>query len=327
MIGWEIKSSGIYLPEKINSKELDLKYNKKKNEHRRITGVENRYYSYPKQNPSDMAVIAIENALKNSDINLNNIDCIISASATLEQSIPYNAALTLSKLKTKKLIPTFDVNMTCLSFVQALTIAKSYIETGLYKNIIIYSSEISSLSLDRNNTKISGLFGDGAAAFILSEKENKNIQILPKFETHSNGTEYCKIESGGFKHHPMKDNSKYKEKSFFEMDGAKLFKLVGKRLPDFIDELLKQNKLNISDIDMVVPHQASHLGLSHIQKKINIPEHKFLNILKDYGNQVAASIPFGLHYAIENNKIKRGDKIMLIGTSAGVSIGSFIFDY
>lgn len=328
MKGYEIKGSGIYLGEKITSKTLDELYNKNtQNNHEKITGVKSRYYSNKEKNPSDYAAIAINNALGDANINIDEIDCIIACSASMEQAIPYNAAITLSKLKTNKKIATFDVNMTCLSFVQGLSIAGLYIKSGLYKNILVYSSEMASLSLNREETKISGLFGDGSAAFILGSSEKKNLNYKPLFETYSKGVDLCKIESFGTKHHPLKESSKYKEKMLFEMDGYKLFKLVGKHLPSFVQKVYETNNIDLSDLKMVIPHQASHLGLSHIKNKLNIPEEKFFNVLEDYGNQVAASIPLALHLAIKEKRIKRGDTCMLLGTSAGVSMGAFIIDY
>lgn len=325
--GFKIKSSGICLPRPVTSTELDEEYGYKIGSHEKRTGVKNRYYAEDGEQPSDLAKTAIENALKNASLSIDDIDCFISASATMEQTIPYNSSKVLSKFKTNKNMHTFDVNMTCLSFVQALSIASMYLRQGIYKRILICSSEIPSLSLNRNDLKLSGLFGDGAAAFIFEESYSKNLINNPKFETYTEGSDYCKIESGGFLHHPMKKDSKYKEKSFFEMDGKKLFKLVGNELPSFINSYLLSEGLNINELKLVIPHQASHLGLSHIQKKLKIDDNNFLNIIENYGNQVAASIPIALHYAIENKKIEDGDKFMLLGTSAGVSIGAFVMEY
>lgn len=325
--GFSIVSSGVYLPNTVNSTELDKLYGYKDGSHQKITGVKQRYYVSEDEQPCDMAKIAIENALRKVSLAIDDIDCLISASATTEQIIPYNASKILSKFDVKRHIHSFDVNMTCLSFVQALSIAGLYLRSGIYKRILISSSEIASLSLNRKDLKLSGLFGDGAAAFILESSDSKNLNNNAKFETFPDGHELCKVESGGYLHHPMKKNSQYKEKSFFEMDGKKLFKLAGKHLPYFIEEYLKNENLTMKNIDMVIPHQASHLGMSHIQKKLNIPENKFYNIFENYGNQIAASIPIALDHAINNNNIKRGDQILLLGTSAGVSIGSFVLEY
>ena len=111
------------------------------------------------------------------------------------------------------------------------------------------------------------------------------------------------------------------------MDGEKTFKLIKQKIGDFFSEFLSENNISLAEIDKVVAHQASASGLRLIGKHLNINENKIINIVSDYGNMIAASIPFSFAYGIEKNLIKKNDKILIVGTSAGISIGMMALEY
>ena len=111
------------------------------------------------------------------------------------------------------------------------------------------------------------------------------------------------------------------------MKGRKLFRMVCQEIESFNEQLLEKAGLSMDDISCVVPHQASFSAMELVRKKLKIPTEKWVNIISEYGNMIAASIPLALHLSIENGKINRGDKVMLLGTSAGISIGGLIFEY
>jgi 3-oxoacyl-[acyl-carrier-protein] synthase-3 len=112
------------------------------------------------------------------------------------------------------------------------------------------------------------------------------------------------------------------------MDGRKLFRKVCEEMDDFVADLLKKaGDIKIEDLDYVIPHQASKSAMGLMRKRLKVSEERWANIIHNYGNMISASIPLALHFAIEEQKIKRGDKILLLGTSAGLSIGGIIFEY
>lgn len=328
-----IAGTGIYLPENlITSEDLDQKLGKEAGWVRNKSCVVKRYFASGHETTSFMAVKAAIQAIKNSGIKMSDIDCIISASGGMEQAIPSTSSIISRDLGLEKSgITTFDVNSTCLSFLSALDIASCMIEAGRFKNVLIISSEIPSLSMNWHDAETCTIFGDGAAAAVVtkfSEKSRNIIRVLSShFATYSKGVEYCQVRSGGTKLHPNKTGDDYAKHAFFEMNGRATYKFTAELLPNFLENLFYKSDIKISDVDLFIPHQASKLAIRHLQDRIKIPEEKLLNIFSENGNQVAASIPSALHHAFTNNRIKNGDRILILGTSAGISIGGMLLEY
>lgn len=327
----KIVGTGIYIPERrVSSRELaeligveeDLLIHK--------VGVKSRYYAGKQETASFMAAQAARAALKEAHIDLNAIDLIVSASGSMQMPIPYNAALIHRELQ----LPdgsgaAFDINSTCLSFVTALDVVSYLIEAGKYKNVLIVSSEIASVGLNYRDLETASLFSDGAAAVVVTrsaEQEQSRI-IGSEMSTFSSGWNYCTIPGGGSACPPQNWSPETKELYQFQMDGKEIFRLASQTLPSFVEGLLSKNGTDMSNIDLVIPHQASLPAINILQKKLKIEPHKCVNIVEDYGNMIAASIPTALHLAISRKQLRRGERVLLIGTSAGLSIGGLIFDF
>ncbi|MDX2082524.1 MAG: beta-ketoacyl-ACP synthase III [Rickettsiales bacterium] len=325
--------TGKFLPKKIiSAKDLDQKFNKKIGWFEKKSGVKQRHFADADETTSQMAVNAAFDAIADAKINIKDLDCIISAATGVEQAIPNTSSLIQKKLGLENsAIATFDINSTCLSFFSALDVAAPMIEVGKYKNILIVSSEIPSLSLNWNDTETCSIFGDGAAAAIISkpQKNNQNhCQILASnFETYSRGFEFCQIKSGGTKLHPNQAPIDYAKYAFFEMNGKATYRIMTEIIDDFLARLFSKTNLKLSDIDLVIPHQASRMALNYLRKRLDVKSEKLIDIFATHGNQVAASIPSALHQAFKNNKIKKNDKILIIGTSAGISIAAMILQF
>lgn len=320
----DIVGIGKSLPNKeISSSSIDTKLNLKIGTTQKITGLEKRYFVDEGCTPSELLLKAIKEALDQANFDIDDIDCIINASATIEQAIPYNAASTHRLLNPSRPIPSFDINMTCLSVLRSFDIASKLFDS--YKNILIVSCDIASVGLDWSDIRTAGIFGDGASAIVVKSSNSGGI-IVSNFETHSSGYEYCMLRGGGHKYNPNNYKGDYKETSYFEMDGKKLYKLSSKILPSFVISTLKSKNLELDDIDWIVPHQASQSSLNHISKLLGIKKEKFIDIFSTHGNQVASSIPSALHTLIHTKKIKSGEKVMIVGTSAGVSLGLVVWE-
>jgi len=318
-----IVGTGKALPStEVTAEELDRKCGLSLGTTLRITGLEKRYF-LKDDKASDLMLDAIHQALENAALCIDNIDCIISANATMQQMIPFNGAGVHQLLKPSRNIPSFDINMTCLSALRAFDIASSLLEQ--YPTILIVSCDIASTGLDWSDIRTAGIFGDGAAAMIVTHAKQGGI-VVSNFETYSEGFEYCQIRGGGTKLAPSTYKGDYKEIGVFEMNGKKLFKLSSKILPNFIDKTLKEKNLSLDDIDWIVPHQASQASLNHIVRMLKVDKSKLIDIFKNHGNQVAASIPTALHELCSTKELKSGEKVMLIGTSAGVGLGLVVWE-
>ncbi len=326
--------SGKYLPKKVmTGEELDRKLWLDPGTTERISGVRQRHYAGEEETNSKMAAYAIMAALENAHLRYDNLDAIINASGTTEQSIPCTGALIQKALgKPDSGTPCFDVNSTCLSFVTGLDVASSLLSVGRFKTIAIVSSEVASVGLNWKETEACSLFGDGAVAFIIQRPEpNETSSTLfgAHMETYSSGSEYCSLKGGGTKLHPrkIKYDESIEDQFLFHMEGRKVFKTAFEKIDSFISNLLAGTNVKLQDFKLIVPHQASASGMALMKRRLGIAEDRWLDILADHGNMIAASIPLGLHYSIQDKRIERGDKVMLVGTSAGLSIGGLAFEY
>lgn len=321
---------GTYIPkQKVSSEAIDQKLNLKQGWTYKKSGVKVRHF-VDGETATEMGAYAAQKAIKDANINLADIQCIISGSGTVEQPIPCNASLIQEKLGLGESgIPCFDVNITCLSFVQALDIAANYITLGKYETILIVSSEISSVGLNWEHKESSILFGDGAAAMVIQKTQPEEAAgiLYSHLETYSIGAKFSEIPGGGTKMHPREHRDETADQFLFHMNGPSIFKLSAKLLPDFMEKMLTGAGVKLADIQAVIPHQASGMSLRIMRKRLNIPKATFINKIENYGNTIAASIPIALHDVIRSQEIQRGDLVLLIGTSAGLSIGGIIFEY
>lgn len=325
----KIIGTGKYLPNrKVYAHELDELMGVKEGWVEQKSGVAIRSF-VDNETASEMAANAAAEAIIAAGIHKEEIDCIVSVSGTMEQPIPCNAALVQKQLGLgESSIPCFDINSTCLSFVTGFDTISYLIHSGRYKNVLLVSSEIASVGLNWKAKENAILFGDGAAAAILAKTPDNELSkvLAGHMETFSEGAHYTEIRGGGTKVHP--NNSHASESDFlFDMNGKSIFKLSSRKIGAFMEKLLAASNSTMDEIDLVVPHQASGMAMRILRKKLGIEEAKFMDIIHNHGNTIASSIPMALHEAIVQNRIGRGNKIMLLGTSAGLSIGGIVFEY
>lgn len=328
-----IRSMGKYLPKRVvTSEELDLKLNLKPGTLEGLAGVKTRRYAGEGESLSRMGALAGMAALENGHLKYEDIDVIINASGCFEQPIPCTAAFIQRELgKENSGTPCFDINSTCLGYVVGLDVASALIESGRYNRVLLVSSEMASIGLPWKQLEACALFGDGAVASVIErtpEGESSSI-IGAHHETYSSGAEFCEIKGGGAKLHARnyRVGGLEDERYLFNMEGRKVFKQASQYINAFVSKLETSTNLKLKDYKMVVPHQASGSGMELMRKKLEVQPESWMNIIADYGNMIAASIPLALSLAIDDGRIKRGDNVLLIGTSAGFSIGGLAFQY
>ena len=277
-----------------------------------------RYRISGEEKQISLTVSACEKALENANITVNDIDCIVSASAVGIQPIPCMAALIHEKIAKGTSIPALDINTTCTSFMTALDTMSYLMEAGRYKRILIFSCDVASRALNPKQKESFQLFSDGAVAFII-EKTDKEIGVIDAMQkTWSEGAHSTEIRGGLSNLHPENYSEETKEEFMFDMNGKTVLSLSMKKIPEMMKEFLENNDMKISDIDMVVPHQAS-VAMPIVMEKLGVPKDRFINEVKEFGNMVSASVPLALAHGLENRKIKNGDTILLIGTAAGLT--------
>ena len=277
-----------------------------------------RYRISEGESQISLAVSACEKALKNTNITINDIDCIVSASAVGIQPIPCTAALIHEKIAKGTSIPALDINTTCTSFITALDTMSYLVEAGRYERVLIVSCDVASKALNPKQKESFQLFSDGAAAFVI-EKTEKEIGIIDAIQkTWSEGAHSTEIRGGLSNFHPKNYSEMTKEEYMFDMNGKTVLSLSISKIPELMKNFLKNNGMKVSDIDMTVPHQAS-VAMPLVMQKLGIEKDKFLDEVKEFGNMVSASVPITLVHGLENGRIKSGNTILLIGTAAGLT--------
>ena len=323
----KILGSGRYQPaKKVTAEELDQKLNLRPGTCLKKTGVAVRYY-VKDETLTDMGVIAAQKALKKAGLELKDVDAIICAANGKAQTLPCMAARFLKALggSDKTPIPSFDINSTCLSFVTALDQISYSITAGQYKRVLIISSEIASTGINYNQMESACLFGDGAAAFVIEKGTEGDSRILSSYmETYADGYDSCQIKAGGLDIPPWQFTPETEALYRFDMDGPVLFKKTYEKIGHIVGKTLEKANLSMKDIDYVIPHQASQTAINLLRRKLRIPKEKLHVNVHERGNLIAASIPTCLDEALEDGKLKKGDKVMLLGTSAGLSIQALI---
>lgn len=324
----KIVAMGKYLPQAISSEAIETKYGIPKGWSLKRSGVANRH-QVTTEHVGWMGARAAEQALEKAQMTLADIDMIISGGGSYDYPIPNQASIIKKEMKggTQSSAPAIDVDSTCLSFVTAFDFAAHLLDGQVYQNILIVSSEIASLCLDPNNWETLTLFGDGAAAAVVSYDHTQQSHYLKgKMVTFSEGVDYTIVEGGGAKKF-VKDYPYDPTLHSFQMQGKKLLKLTKAKLPEFMDQFFSDTPYSLQTVDAIVPHQASKLGLKLFAKQFKLRKDLVMQTLLKYGNCIAASIPLTLLDAIDNGNIQRGDVCLLAGTSAGFSIGGVLIRY
>lgn len=326
----KILGTGKYLPSRIvTDDELDQRLGVKPGWVHKITGVGARHYVADGETASFMGARAAEAALKHAGLRFADIDCLVCTSGTKEQPLP-STAVWIQRAMGQDMsgVPAFDIDATCLSFLTGLDVMSYMVHAGRYRNVLLVATEIASVGLNWKDKESAPLFGDGAAAVLIGPSGEQDASRIrhASLQTYSKGAHYSEIPGGGTKYHP--DQPIPLENPFkFHMDGQSIFRLASKLLPGFVDELLAGSHSDMKEFKVVIPHQGSAMAMRLLQRKLGIAPGQFMNITPGHGNTIAASIPMGLHEAIRQQRLQRGDSLLLIGTAAGLTLGGMVLDY
>ncbi|OWP77972.1 3-oxoacyl-ACP synthase III family protein [Flavobacterium oreochromis] len=330
-----ISGLGYYVPENIVTND-DLSKIMDTNDEwiQERTGIKRRrHVNNPEETTTSMGVKAAEIAIERAGISKDDIDFLIFATLSPDYYFPGPGVLVQRDLGLKT-IGALDVRNQCSGFVYAISIADQYIKTGMYKNVLVIGSEVHSRGLDMTTRGrgVSVIFGDGAGAAILTREEDLSKGILST-HLHSEGQyaeELALIAPGMGKRWVtdiIADNNPNDESYFPYMNGQFVFKNAVVRFSEVIMEGLKTNNLEISDIDMLIPHQANLRISQFIQQKFQLRDDQVYNNIMEYGNTTAASIPIALTEAWEQGKIKEGDTVVLAAFGSGFTWGSVIIKW
>lgn len=323
LLALKIIATGMALPpERLDSSTLDTRLNKTAGYVERRSGIAYRFHATEDASQAKLAASALHDAMDRHHIDPDSIDLLISASAIAVQALPCTAVHILKESRLPAGTPGFDVNSSCVSFITAMEVAAGLLNTGTYRRIAIVSADLASRGLNWDDEESSLIFGDGAACSILERGDGSSGILGSLLETYPEGSELCEIRAGGTRrnlHAGMSDGD-----FLFRMNGKKLFRQAASLIDGFLERLLATSGLALADIATVVPHQASHLSLEHMRRRLGISSEVLVDIYRYHGNQVAASIPTALHVAFTTGRFTCAKPTMLVGTAAGLSLAGMV---
>lgn len=324
-----VLGTGHTVPNEIlRSEDVDVRLGLPTGKTEHLSGVRQRPVAGKKDTAANLGAAAARRALEAAGLQLEDIDCLVAASGTMDQGMPCNAALIHRELGLRG-VPGFDVNASCLGFIAALDTLSWAIAAGRYRRVLVVAADIASCGVNWTHLESSAIFGDGAAAAVIgpSTAGGYGRILASDISTVSEGAQLCQIPAGGSRYHPSRVGEAFSPLTVFQMDGKRVFKLVTRYLPDFIDRLLYRAGVRLGDIDWIVPHQASRLAIDHLVRRLGFAPERVVDIFADHGNQIAASLPTALDIASRDGRIRRGQRLLLLGTGAGVSLGGLVLEY
>ena len=287
------------------------------------TGIKERRIVSGNENAVDLGFKAAQNAVEKSGVKVEDIDCVIAASSAPPQLYPSLACNIQARFGIPNHVPAFDMTAACSGLIYALQVARGFIGSGLYKNILLVAADNNSRLVDWEDRGTSILFGDGAGAMVVTEAEDGVDDIL-SLDIKADGTigQYIYMNLPG-KNCPLVEPCDEVDAKI-HMAGRDVYKFVVTTLPDFIDECIKNSGLTAEDIDYLIPHQANQRIIEAMQSRLKYSDDKVISNIKYYGNTSAASIPIALVEGVQKGKIKLGSTALLCGFGAGMTWGGAV---
>ncbi|HEY4238452.1 MAG TPA: beta-ketoacyl-ACP synthase III [Kofleriaceae bacterium] len=294
------------------------------------TGIEERHWVSEGETGAMLATKASREAIERAGLSPKDIDLIIYATLSPDFFFPGTAVFVQRELGLKE-IACLDIRQQCTGFVYGMSIADAFVRTGQFKNVLMIGSEVHSTGLDvsTQGRDVTVLFGDGAGAVVVGRATDEQHMILSS-HLHADGTEaeILWTEYPASARNPRISSEAMAERRHYPvMNGKKVFKHAVTRIPAAIMEGMVTNNLKLSDIDMMIPHQANLRINQMVAQMIGMPPEKMHNNIQKYGNTTAASIPICMHEAIAIGKIKPGDLVCLVAFGAGLTWGSVFLRY
>ena len=308
-----LKSIASYIPQKcVTNHDFEKSLNTTHEWIVERTGIHTRYFAEQGEKTSDLAAAAGRVAIQRAGLETSDIDMVIVATLSPDfLGTPSTACVVASKLGiTDK--PAFDISAACTGFVYLLAVAKSFIESGAAKNILIIGAEKMSSVLDFEDRSTCVLFGDGAGAAVIGRTEDRAEAIL---DVHiaSNG------EHGKLLYTPLQGDE---AKQCLNMKGNEIFKIAVKTLSNDVEQILAKNHLTTQDVDFFVPHQANLRIISAVGERLSFTPQQVVLTVQKYANTSAASIPMAMNDIYENGRLKKGDLMLLDAFGGGLTWGS-----
>ncbi len=281
------------------------------------TGIRTRYVAGEGETTASLAIEAARRALDHAGIAATDIDLIVLATATPDQTFPSSATKVQATLGIPDCI-AFDVHAVCTGFLYALSVADSMLRSGTAQKALVIGAETFSRILDWEDRATCVLFGDGAGALVLAAEESERGVLATKLHADGRHNDLLFVDGG-----PSTTGTVGK----LRMKGREVFRHAVVNLADVLTEVLDEAGLNAADVDWVVPHQANARILDATARKLGLPSEKVVVTVDRHANTSAASVPLAFDTAVKDGRIKRGDVVVLEAMGGGFTWGAAALRY
>jgi len=290
------------------------------------TGIRQRHIAPPEQNTSDLALKAAERALEHAGVAPSEVDILILATTTPDQTFPATATKVQTKLGMTN-GAAFDIQAVCSGFIYALSVGDNFIKAGQADTVVVIGAETFSRILDWEDRGTCVLFGDGAGAVVLKSANTDDLDVEPGDTGHNRGRGILSthLHSDGSTNDLLYVDggpSSTGTVGHVRMNGREVFRHAVTNLASIVGETLDANGLSSDDIDWLVPHQANKRILDSTAKKLGLPSDRVVVTVDRHANTSAASIPLALDEAVKDGRIKRGDLVLLEAMGGGLTWGA-----
>ncbi len=321
MISGKIIATGSYLPENtVTNHDLEKIVETSDDWITERTGIKERRIVNGTQAASDLALEASRLALKNAHIKPKDLDLIVVATVTGDMPFPSTACFLQSKLGAPH-AAAFDLNAACSGFIYGLHVVNALIRTESHKKVLLVGTEVLSKFTDWNDRTTCVLFGDGAGAVVIEPTREKRGILSTHIYSDGNLSDLIALPGGGSRY-PCSKETIIRGQNFIKMKGNETFKVAVRTLEDVVIKTLEINKLDPSQLSLLIPHQANIRIIQAMAKRLNMPMEKVFVNIERYGNTSAASIPIALDEAFQSGRIKDGDYILLEAFGGGLTWAS-----
>lgn len=309
---------GSYVPERIlTNKELESMVNTSDQWIVDRSGIRERRIAASGEATSDLAVEAARKALEDAKTSPGEVDLTIVATNTPDSLFPAVACIVQDRLGATR-SGAFDLLAGCTGFIYSLSVAAQFVSTGMYKRVLVIGAETLSRVVDWEDRNTCVLFGDGAGAAVVGQVPEGYGLIHTKLGADGSGGQFLHLPAGGSRM-PASRETVDERLHFVRMNGREVFKFAVRTCGDGSLETLKEAGLTVKDVDFLIPHQANIRIIEAAAKRLDLPMERVLVNVDRFGNTSTASIPMALEEAVNLNKIKDGDNILMAGFGAGLT--------
>ena len=322
-----IKNLSSYLPENIlTNYDLEKKLDTNNDWIVTRTGIEERRIADKNESSDNMAIKAVKKLIEKNE-NISDADAVIVATSTKSYTFPSTAGLIQKEFNIKNSCLAFDISAACSGYIYALNTAASLVESGECKKVLIVATEKCSDIINWEDRSTAILFGDGVSVALIETREDNDSGVIIATDIGSEPNDEILIVKGGGSAEPITEKNVEDKLNSISMEGTEVFKKAVTTFDETIRKTVKSANLELSDLNLIITHQANTRIMNAVAKKLGLDDSKFYVNIQKYGNTSAASVGIAFTEAFEKNAIKKGDYVLLTAFGAGLTWGSTLIKF